>query len=319
MALEGKTSVYAAVGTTSGERTLYYSAPVFAYATRTASGIGAVVAQAKVDWLDKRLSSQPGGAALLSPQGVVFAASEVKQQAGGGRGVTLMALDDGEPLAGAITCGRAGVAVSGVNRAGKPALATISGAELRAHEGSRARKGSARLARGSAGLGACLGGMLCSLTGVQGGGGLLRHGCGRGGLDCDGGHDRLRVELIWNLDDLGGALAHHVEQALHLGARIATQMKCFIGALLEVFLDTLEEAVIDESCDRAVAVDGLGLQKRVELALGEYDEAAKLIDGEADALCKIDADFLGLAHVRRSVVVHAESLRGTFESGALSA
>jgi C4-dicarboxylate-specific signal transduction histidine kinase len=78
MALEGKTSVYAAVGTTSGERTLYYSAPVFAYATRTASGIGAVVAQAKVDWLDKRLSSQPGGAALLSPQGVVFAASEVK-------------------------------------------------------------------------------------------------------------------------------------------------------------------------------------------------------------------------------------------------
>lgn len=78
MALEGKTSVYAAVGTTSGERTLYYSAPVFAYASRTANGIGAVVAQARIDWLDKRLSSQPGGAALLSPQGVVFAASDSK-------------------------------------------------------------------------------------------------------------------------------------------------------------------------------------------------------------------------------------------------
>lgn len=78
MAMEGKTSVYAAVGTTSGERTLYYSAPVFAYATRTSNGIGAVVAQAKVEWLDKRLSSLPGGAALLSPQGVVFAASEPK-------------------------------------------------------------------------------------------------------------------------------------------------------------------------------------------------------------------------------------------------
>jgi len=78
MALEGKTSVYAAVGSTSGERTLYYSAPVFAYASRTASGIGAVVAQAKVDWLDKRLGSQPGGAALLSPQGVVFASSDPK-------------------------------------------------------------------------------------------------------------------------------------------------------------------------------------------------------------------------------------------------
>lgn len=76
MALQGKTSVYAAVGTNSGERTLYYAAPVFAYASRTSNGIGAVVAQARVDWLDKRLSSQPGGAALLSPQGVVFAASE---------------------------------------------------------------------------------------------------------------------------------------------------------------------------------------------------------------------------------------------------
>ena len=78
MALQGKSSVYAAVGTTSGERTLYYSAPVFAYASRASTGIGAVVAQAKIDWLDKRLSSQPGGAALLSPQGVVFAASEPK-------------------------------------------------------------------------------------------------------------------------------------------------------------------------------------------------------------------------------------------------
>lgn len=75
MALEGKTSVYAAVGTSSGERTLYYAAPVFAYAARSSNGIGAVVAQGKVDWLDKILSDQPGGAALLSPQGVVFAAS----------------------------------------------------------------------------------------------------------------------------------------------------------------------------------------------------------------------------------------------------
>jgi len=86
---------------------------------------------------DDRIACLSGNGRLL-----VFAASEVKQQAGGGRGVTLMALEDGEPLAGAISCGRAGVAVSGVNRAGKPALATISGAELRAHEGSRARKGT---------------------------------------------------------------------------------------------------------------------------------------------------------------------------------
>lgn len=75
MALEGKTSVYAAVGTASGERTLFYAAPVYAYAARSSNGIGAVVAQGKVEWLDKLLGSQAGAAALLSPQGVVFAAS----------------------------------------------------------------------------------------------------------------------------------------------------------------------------------------------------------------------------------------------------
>ena len=86
---------------------------------------------------DDRIACLSGNGRLL-----VFAAAEVKQQAGGGRGVTLMALEEGEPLVGAVTCGRAGVAVSGVNRAGKPVLATISGAELRSHEGSRARKGT---------------------------------------------------------------------------------------------------------------------------------------------------------------------------------
>ena len=86
---------------------------------------------------DDRIACLSGNGRLL-----VFAAAEVKQQAGGGRGVTLMALEEGEPLVGAVTCGRAGVAVSGVNRAGKPVLDTISGAELRSHEGSRARKGT---------------------------------------------------------------------------------------------------------------------------------------------------------------------------------
>lgn len=78
MALEGKPSVYAAVSIANNERTLYYSAPVFAYASRTANGVGAVVAASRIDWLDQRLRSQTGGAALLSPQGVVFAASDPK-------------------------------------------------------------------------------------------------------------------------------------------------------------------------------------------------------------------------------------------------
>jgi hypothetical protein len=161
--------------------------------------------------------------------------------------------------------------------------------------------------------------VLGRLTNLQSGVGLRRHCRGCGGLACDRGYDRIRVELVRNLDDLGGALAHHAEQALHLGGCIATQMKCVIGALLEVFLDALEESVVDEGGDRAVAVDRLGLQERVELALGEHDKAAELIDVEADALRQVDADLLGLAHVRGSVVVHAQGLRGTFEGGALAA
>nr|MCU0952226.1 DNA topoisomerase IV subunit A [Burkholderiaceae bacterium] len=82
--------------------------------------------------------------ACLSEKGrlLVFAANEIKQQAGGGRGVTLMGLDDGEKMISAVPCGKAGVWVSGVNRNGKPVENAISGAEFRSHEGSRARKGA---------------------------------------------------------------------------------------------------------------------------------------------------------------------------------
>lgn len=85
-----------------------------------------------------------GRIACLSEKGrlLVFAASEIKQQAGGGRGVTLMGLDDGEKMIGAVPCGKAGVRVAGLNRAGKPVENAIVGAELKSHEGSRARKGT---------------------------------------------------------------------------------------------------------------------------------------------------------------------------------
>ena len=75
-ALQGKSSVYAAVGTSSGERTLYFAAPVFSEAARSVSGVGAVVAQGKVDRLDELLRQKADIALLLSPQGVVFASSK---------------------------------------------------------------------------------------------------------------------------------------------------------------------------------------------------------------------------------------------------
>ncbi|MGE5339507.1 MAG: DNA topoisomerase IV subunit A [Gemmatimonadota bacterium] len=82
--------------------------------------------------------------ACLSAKGrlLVFAASEIKAQSGGGRGVTLMGLDDGEALICAQPCSKAGVVVSGTGRGGKPVEVTIAGADLEAHTGHRARKGS---------------------------------------------------------------------------------------------------------------------------------------------------------------------------------
>ncbi len=82
--------------------------------------------------------------ACLSEKGrlLVFPASEIKAQAGGGRGVTLMGLDDGEKMLAAVPCGKRGVRIAGVNRAGKPVENEIAGSELASHEGGRARKGT---------------------------------------------------------------------------------------------------------------------------------------------------------------------------------
>ncbi|MFN9480908.1 MAG: DNA gyrase C-terminal beta-propeller domain-containing protein, partial [Betaproteobacteria bacterium] len=72
-----------------------------------------------------------------------FPASEVKQQPGGGRGVTLMGLDDGEKMLAAVSCGKLGVAVAGLKgTTGKPTEITLAGKDLKAHDGSRARKGA---------------------------------------------------------------------------------------------------------------------------------------------------------------------------------
>jgi topoisomerase-4 subunit A len=81
--------------------------------------------------------------ACVSEKGrlLVFDATEIKAQSAGGRGVTLMSLDDGEKLVAAIACSNAGVVVSGTTRTGKVSDVVVSGAELEAHRGHRARKG----------------------------------------------------------------------------------------------------------------------------------------------------------------------------------
>jgi topoisomerase-4 subunit A len=75
---------------------------------------------------------------------LVFAAGEIKAQPAGGRGVILMGLDDGEKMVGAITFGTVGVRIHGTTpRSGADKDITLAPAQLKAYEGSRARKGSA--------------------------------------------------------------------------------------------------------------------------------------------------------------------------------
>jgi topoisomerase-4 subunit A len=81
----------------------------------------------------------------VSEQGRVLAfdAAEIKSQSGGGRGVILMALDEGERLLAVTTCGRAGVILSGqAPRSGKPLEIVLAGKDLAAHAGHRARRGT---------------------------------------------------------------------------------------------------------------------------------------------------------------------------------
>jgi topoisomerase IV subunit A len=79
--------------------------------------------------------------ACLAREGrlLVFALSDLKRQANGGRGLTLMDVDAKDPLASVTSCGDA-LAVQGINR-GKDKEELLRGAALAHHEGKRARKG----------------------------------------------------------------------------------------------------------------------------------------------------------------------------------
>ncbi len=83
--------------------------------------------------------------ACLSSSGrlLVFGLDEMKTLTGGGRGITLMMLDEKETLAQALAFGSAGVVLLGTGRGGKPQEEIFAGATLEPHVGKRARRGRA--------------------------------------------------------------------------------------------------------------------------------------------------------------------------------
>ncbi|RKP59299.1 DNA topoisomerase IV subunit A [Pararobbsia silviterrae] len=81
--------------------------------------------------------------ACLSDDGrvLVFGLDEMKTLSGGGRGVTLIALEGSERLVQAAPIGPAGVVLVGAGRGGKPTEVVLARAALEPHLGKRARKG----------------------------------------------------------------------------------------------------------------------------------------------------------------------------------
>jgi topoisomerase IV subunit A len=71
---------------------------------------------------------------------LVFALDELKLQANGGKGLTLMDVDNKAPLVSAASCAQA-LLVQGSGRGGKPKEELLKGAALAEHVGKRARKG----------------------------------------------------------------------------------------------------------------------------------------------------------------------------------
>ena len=74
-AIKGAISVYAAIGSNSQERGLYYAAPLYENDTPSSSIIGVVMFKVGFELFDEVLKSTQLPTVLLSPQGVVFAST----------------------------------------------------------------------------------------------------------------------------------------------------------------------------------------------------------------------------------------------------
>ncbi|WP_226444662.1 PAS domain S-box protein [Acidovorax radicis] len=79
-AIQGAVSVYAGVGITTQERSLYYAAPLYESDTPSSSIIGAVMFQAGFESVDLLLKRSGLPMVLLSPQGAVFASTRPEWQ-----------------------------------------------------------------------------------------------------------------------------------------------------------------------------------------------------------------------------------------------
>ena len=78
IAMQGQRNIYAAVGTTTGMRSLYFAAPLFGAVSAHAPIIGAVVARLGLERIDSVLRAWSGPALLLSPQNLVFASTRAE-------------------------------------------------------------------------------------------------------------------------------------------------------------------------------------------------------------------------------------------------
>jgi len=75
IAMQGKMNIYAAIGTTTGMRSLYFAAPLYSEVSANAPITGAVVARLGLERVDSVLRAWSGPALLLSPQDLVFAST----------------------------------------------------------------------------------------------------------------------------------------------------------------------------------------------------------------------------------------------------
>ncbi|MEI8092573.1 MAG: hypothetical protein WCG80_00005, partial [Spirochaetales bacterium] len=76
IAMKGQRNVYAAVSLNTGQRALYFAAPLYSKVSLSATIIGAAVARLDLSRVDSALKSWKGHALLLSPQNIVFAADQ---------------------------------------------------------------------------------------------------------------------------------------------------------------------------------------------------------------------------------------------------
>lgn len=74
-AIQGRESVYVAVGTNSDSRGIYYAVPLYAGADRNSDIIGVVAIKTSAEFLDGLLKQFGDDSMLISPQGVVYAST----------------------------------------------------------------------------------------------------------------------------------------------------------------------------------------------------------------------------------------------------